>query len=307
MSSSTVWTRRGSPYVLKGDVTVAWGTRLTIEPGVQVIAASQDALRAGVDPQRVELIIDGTLVVKGTEQRPVEFTSQGERGSWYGLRVRGGRGTVIDGAILTQASQGISLDMSAVVRNTSVSALAKDCLRVSWGTATLEDNRLSGCGLHPSPSSSHPSRVSGVDSVTRPDGSTSERIVLSEAKVRGRAVFATRSIHRSVVAVTRVTWRPLRHPELVAAAGGGTRSPLPPPEDIQSPRPPGDRPPLMASGLPSHPALAAIPLSHLAEAAPGRLLPGVQQEPPTLRDRARPVPIDGCLREPRECGWTGAG
>ena len=146
LTTHTVWKRSGSPYVLKGDVTVAWGTRLTLEPGVQVIASSEDALRSGVDPQRVELIVDGTLVVRGTAARPVELTSRGGSGSWYGIRVRGGRGTVIDGAVITQAHQGISLGMSAVVRNTSVSATTEDCLHVSWGKATLEDNRLSGCG-----------------------------------------------------------------------------------------------------------------------------------------------------------------
>lgn len=146
LSTSTVWTRHGSPYVLQGDVTVAWGTKLTIEPGVQVIAAASDALKSGVDPQRVELIVDGTLVVRGTAANPVALTSHGGSGSWYGIRVRGGRGTEIHGAVITQAHQGIALSMSAAVRNTSVSATAEDCILVNWGTATLSGNELSGCG-----------------------------------------------------------------------------------------------------------------------------------------------------------------
>ncbi|AKJ05346.1 Hypothetical protein AA314_06972 [Archangium gephyra] len=132
--------------MLQGDVTVAWGTKLTLEPGVQVIAAASDALKSGVDPQRVELIVDGTLVVRGTAASPVELTSHGGSGSWYGIRVRGGRGTEIHGAVITQAHQGIALGMSAAVRNTSVSATAEDCIAVSWGTATLAGNELSGCG-----------------------------------------------------------------------------------------------------------------------------------------------------------------
>ncbi len=146
LSTHTVWTKRGSPYVLTGDVTVGWGVELVIQPGVRVIAASEDALRSGVDSRRVELIVDGTLVVKGTEARPVELTAQGERGSWYGLRVRGGRGTVIKGALISRALQGLSLDTSAEVRNTSVSDTLRDCVRVSWGRATLVGNQLSGCG-----------------------------------------------------------------------------------------------------------------------------------------------------------------
>ncbi|MFY0530369.1 hypothetical protein ACN28I_46770 [Archangium gephyra] len=77
---------------------------------------------------------------------PSRLTSQGGRGSWYGIRVRGGRGTEIHGAVITQAHQGISLGMSAAVKNTSVSAAAADCIHVSWGTATLAGNELSGCG-----------------------------------------------------------------------------------------------------------------------------------------------------------------
>ncbi|WP_257455281.1 right-handed parallel beta-helix repeat-containing protein [Archangium lipolyticum] len=148
LSTPTVWKKSGSPYVLTGDVTVGWGTTLVIEPGVKVIAAKQDALRSGADEQRVELIVDGALVVRGTEARPVRFTSGEEPGSWYGIRVRGGRGTVIDGAVIDRAWQGLSLDMGAVVRNTSVSDTVEDCVRVGWGSATLVDNRLSGCGAN---------------------------------------------------------------------------------------------------------------------------------------------------------------
>jgi hypothetical protein len=146
LPADTVWKKSLSPYVLTGDVTVPWGAKLTVEAGVQIIAVPEDALRSGVDPQRVELIVDGTLVVRGTPSQPVEFTSHGRPGSWYGVRVSGGRNTVIDGAILNQASQGIFLDMRAVVKNTSVSALAEDCIRVTWDTSSLQDNDVSGCG-----------------------------------------------------------------------------------------------------------------------------------------------------------------
>jgi hypothetical protein len=215
LSTHTVWTRRGSPYLLKGDVTVAWGTRLTLEPGVQVIAASEDGLRSGVDPQRVELIIDGTLLVQGTRARPVEFTTQGDNGSWYGLRVRGGRGTVIDGAIISRAHQGLSLGMSAVVRNTSVSATSEDCLEVSWGKATLEGNRLDGCGLHLSTWA----RVSLREA---PATSTVQQPVFAEARVRGRTVFSFRGGHAPQVA-PHVASRPARTPDLLATGGGAVK------------------------------------------------------------------------------------
>ncbi|EPX63488.1 hypothetical protein D187_005894 [Cystobacter fuscus DSM 2262] len=145
-AGDTVWKKDLNPYVLTGDVTVPWAAKLTVEAGVQIIAIPEDGLRSGVDPERVEFIVDGTLVVRGTPSQPVEFTSHGRPGSWYGVRVRGGRGTVIDGARIDLATQGISLGMSAAVRNTSVSALARDCIQVTWGSSSLQANDVSGCG-----------------------------------------------------------------------------------------------------------------------------------------------------------------
>ncbi|WP_257455968.1 hypothetical protein [Archangium lipolyticum] len=226
LSSSTVWTRRGSPYVLKGDVTVAWGTKLTIEPGVRIIASSTDALRSGVDPEQVELIVDGTLVVRGTRSRPVELTAQGSLGSWYGIRVRGGRGTVIDGAVVTQARQGISLDMGAVVRNTSVSATEKDCLRVSWGQSTLEGNQLSGCGGNGSSEDSWTlARARATASVTRSGESALQRTGLFEARVRGRAVFAHHLRGTRGGAIARVFGRAAHRPGKPSAVASVSPAP----------------------------------------------------------------------------------
>ncbi len=259
LSTHTVWTRRGSPYLLKGDVTVAWGTRLTLEPGVQVIAVSQDGLRSGVDPQRVELIIDGTLLVQGTRARPVEFTSQGDDGSWYGIRVRGGRGTVIDSAIISRAHQGLSLGMSAVVRNTSVSATSEDCLEVSWGKATLEGNRLNGCGLHLSTWA----RVSLREA---PVPTTVPQPVFAEARVRGRTVFSFRGSH-APQAAPHVASRPARTPDRLATRGGAMKvSALPAPLVLALPL----LPPFTAAAPPPPPPRAVASDKLPRHALPGR-------------------------------------
>ena len=277
LSTHTVWTRSGSPYLLKGDVTVAWGTRLTLEPGVQVIAASEDALGSGVDPRRVELIIDGALVVRGTRARPVEFTTLGDNGSWYGIRVRGGRGTVIDGASISRAHQGLSLGMSAVVRNTSVSATSENCLEVSWGRATLESNRLHGCGLH----LSDQARVSIREA---PVASTFQQPAFAEARVRGRTVFSLRDT-RAPQVVTHVASRPARRHDLLAIGGGGNAG-LPRPERLVDPHPLGSRRSARVSGLPVHPSLAAIPL--LLQPV-GTFPP--PRAPPSLPRRSEPDPL----------------
>ncbi|PTL77964.1 hypothetical protein [Vitiosangium sp. GDMCC 1.1324] len=258
LTHNTVWTSSGSPYVLKGDVTVAWGVRLTLEPGVQVIASSTDALKSGVDAERVELIVDGTLVVRGTPEQPVTLSSQGGDGSWYGIRVRGGRGTLIDHAVITQAHQGIALGMSAAVMNTSVSAAEKDCLRVSWGSATLERNDLSGCGRREpevrdeavardesrvrSPYNSKPAgQGMGQDTAPAPTRPSEQA---------GMPIATLRPAGDAVEVLKRKPSSGATPPG--ASRAEGARSERPTPGVPAPPRPPGSKTANPAGGTPSH-------------------------------------------------------
>lgn len=306
LSASTVWTRRGSPYVLQGDVTVAWGTTLTLEPGVRVIAASSDALKSGVDPQRVELIVDGTLVVRGTAASPVELTSQGGSGSWYGIRVRGGRGTEIHGAVITQAHQGISLGMSAAVKNTSVSAAAADCILVSWGTATLAGNELSGCGRA---QEEQAPRLASLQPPPR-----------SEPSLRGRRIFmmAEQGTRGTVLAAARFTRLREEHPSRPTALE--QRPPGTPPAVLVRPagaasahvaafrhadsaglhrRSPWSRP-VTPDGVPGRPPLPGGALLARPAPAPPSLYSGTggSAAGPPLREECARVPR---ALEPPEC------
>lgn len=268
LSGQTVWTKRGSPYVLGGDVTVAWGARLVLEPGVQVIAAPSDALKSGIDPERVELIVDGTLVVRGTPAQPVSLSSSGGDGSWYGIRVRGGRGTVIDHAVITRAHQGIALGMSAAVKNTSVRAAARDCLLVSWGTATLEHNDSSGCGNR--------EPAVRMASLTRAPP--------SEPSVRGRRIFMPAGQGtRGVMVAARFAWH---------------REALQRPQDTRT----ATLRPLARTGMrvaafrPREEALEPLrrrPWSPLATLPPLSLHSG------TGGSAAGPPSVEACSREPR--------
>ncbi|HHY57592.1 MAG TPA: hypothetical protein GYA08_19375 [Chloroflexi bacterium] len=76
------WCLADSPHLLAGNVTVAAGATLTIEPGVTVQAAG------------VGLIVQGHLQAAGSAAQPIIFTSQADSGArqWSGIAFQGGAG-----------------------------------------------------------------------------------------------------------------------------------------------------------------------------------------------------------------------
>jgi predicted outer membrane repeat protein len=72
ITEDTIWTKAESPYIVTCDVTVVADVALTIEPGVTVKFDKGKSL-----------IIDGTLVAKGTDTEKIIFTSNGAQQAGY--------------------------------------------------------------------------------------------------------------------------------------------------------------------------------------------------------------------------------
>ncbi len=79
LTKDTVWTARGGPYLITGELTIPAGTSLTIQPGTSVF----------FEPG-ARMVIRGRLVADGNENALIRFTrTPGSQGIWLGLQFIG--------------------------------------------------------------------------------------------------------------------------------------------------------------------------------------------------------------------------
>ncbi len=106
---TTTWNAAGSPYILRGDLTVPVGASLTVEPGTVVLVATGDTEGSGLNTSLVEITVNGSLSILGTPSMPVRFQSLTENvaRSWHGIRVTSAAPTRVEHAHFFHATRPI--------------------------------------------------------------------------------------------------------------------------------------------------------------------------------------------------------
>lgn len=116
---SGTWSEAQSPFYVYGDIEVAQGGELIVEPGVRIVFMGPYGLTVGPEAR---------LLAEGTAARPVEFTAGNRELGWAGLRfMASGDDDVLSHCSVTFARKGADSSASLVLSDIDLSGGAIGC------------------------------------------------------------------------------------------------------------------------------------------------------------------------------------
>ncbi len=150
-------------FVIAGDLTVAPGVTLTVDPGAVLKFAATDAM--GSHDALSELRVEGTLNADGTLLAPIELRPESDaapRGAWTGVVVLAGASFSLDSAVISKAKVGVSCEAGgALITQTEILDCTQGAVSVPSGAGarsiTLDAVRVHHNGTN-APSSTRSSR-----------------------------------------------------------------------------------------------------------------------------------------------------
>ncbi|HEX6764011.1 MAG TPA: right-handed parallel beta-helix repeat-containing protein, partial [Polyangiaceae bacterium] len=175
-----VWTPTGSPYFVRGDITVQPGSSLTIEAGTVVEVADGDMQGSGRVTE-TEFFINGSLFVNGTNGSVATIRARNgtAASTWWGIIVSPGAAAVaIRGARIQHATIGIESRMTGSP--------------LSINTTSFETN---GEGIHMLAGTGVFDRLLGINNVTMIDMTGTSTATLSNSVIRSQTALSGNGVY----------------------------------------------------------------------------------------------------------------
>lgn len=139
-----VWT---GTLPLYGDVVVPANETLTVDLGTQVMLPGGDFANKGTNTSKVEIIVNGTLVARGTDSLPITFRADPSAGydKWAGIRVQNGGKLILDHVIIKDAICGVTFDSAGVcsLRNVTINHCQSSGIDIASENVAIRGSRIS--------------------------------------------------------------------------------------------------------------------------------------------------------------------